>query len=74
MSSKPIKPKLWTPTMLAEHLGVSRKWIYHRTQAKGPERIPHLKMGKLLRFDPDAEDFKRWLQSIGRIDNHTIQP
>jgi hypothetical protein len=63
MSAQPIKPKLWTPAMLADHLGVSKKWIYHRTQTKGPERIPHLKMGKLLRFDPESETFKQWLLS-----------
>jgi hypothetical protein len=61
MTAQPIKPKLWTPIMLADHLGVSKKWIYHRTQNKGPEHIPHLKMGKLLRFDPDSDAFKRWL-------------
>jgi hypothetical protein len=63
MSAQPIRPKLWTPATLADHLGVSKKWIYHRTQTKGPERIPHLKMGKLLCFDPYAEDFKQWLLS-----------
>ena len=63
MSALAIKPKLWTPETLAEHLGVSRKWIYHRTQTNGPERIPHLKMGKLLRFDPESEAFKQWLLS-----------
>ena len=47
--------------MLADHLGVSKKWVYHRTQTKGPERIPHLKMGKLLRFDPESEAFNQWL-------------
>jgi hypothetical protein len=63
MNAQPIKPKLWTPEMLAEHLGVSKKWVYHRTQLNAIERIPHLKMGKLLRFDPDSEDFKHWLQA-----------
>lgn len=66
MSGQLIRPKLWTPEMLASHLGVSKKWVYHRTQANGPERIPHLKMGKLLRFDPDSEAFKKWLQSHGQ--------
>jgi predicted DNA-binding transcriptional regulator AlpA len=66
MRAQPIKPKLWTPEMLAEHLGVSRKWIYHRTQANGPERIPHKKMGKLLRFDPDSQEFQKWLESHSR--------
>ena len=63
MSAQPIKSKLWTLEMLAEHLGVSKKWVYHRTQLNAQGRIPHLKMGKLLRFDPDSEDFKNWIQT-----------
>jgi hypothetical protein len=55
------EPKLWTPEALAKHLGVSKKWVYNRTQQNGPERIPHLKMGKLLRFDPKSEEFQQWL-------------
>lgn len=58
-----IKSKLWTPDDLAAFLGVGKKWVYNRTRRNGPERIPHKKMGKLLRFDPDSQEFKKWLES-----------
>ncbi|HWP42747.1 MAG TPA: helix-turn-helix domain-containing protein [Blastocatellia bacterium] len=61
-----IRPKLWTPEDLAGFLGVGKKWVYNRTRRNGPERIPHKKMGKLLRFDPDSTEFKKWLESHSR--------
>lgn len=28
----------------------------------GPETIPHFKVGKYLRFDPESEEFQAWLR------------
>jgi len=36
---------------LAKILDVPKSWIYSRTQL-GPEAIPHIKVGKYLRFNP----------------------
>jgi len=55
--------KLWDPKTLAEHLGISVSWIYDRTRQQGPEMIPHVKLGKYLRFDPESTAFRSWLQS-----------
>ena len=53
--------RYWDVTQLAWYLGVPKTWIYDRTREGGPERIPHLKLGKYLRFDPESEEFRAWL-------------
>jgi len=45
---------------LAQYLGVPTSWVYDRTSAD-PQRIPHFKIGKYLRFDVKSEEFKTWL-------------
>ncbi len=35
---------------LAERLKVPISWVYDRTRLKGPECIPHYKIGKYVRF------------------------
>jgi len=54
--------RLWTVREVANYLGVPTSWIYDRTGPQSRETIPHFKMGKYLRFDPDSEEFKAWLQ------------
>jgi hypothetical protein len=58
----PAGPKLWKPQDLADYLGVPVGWIYDRTRALGPESIPHIKLGKYLRFDPQSPAFQEWLE------------
>jgi len=41
---------LLTAEELAQRLHVPLSWIYDRTRKSGPERIPHYKMGKYVRF------------------------
>ncbi len=31
-----------------------RSWVYQRTRRRGIERLPHLKLGKYLRFEETA--------------------
>lgn len=57
-----VKPKLWTPEVLAAWLGVDVGWVYRRTGEKGVERIPHIKLGKYVRFDPEDGEFQQWLR------------
>ncbi|MGA7124091.1 MAG: helix-turn-helix domain-containing protein [Polyangiaceae bacterium] len=47
----PSPDVLWTVDDVARYLRVSRSWVYHR--AEGGE-LPCLRIGGLLRFDPDA--------------------
>ena len=56
-----LGPKLWMPEDLADYLSVPVGWIYKRTQRHGPEMIPHIKLGKYLRFDPSSPAFQEWL-------------
>jgi hypothetical protein len=61
---------------LSNYLGVPVGWVYDRTQANGPEIIPHIKLGKYIRFDPRSEVFKRWLSEhevTAQIDSNLSQ-
>lgn len=57
--------ELLTPKELAERLNVPLSWIYDRTREGGPERIPHYKLGRYLRFaESEVLDYLR-LRSAG---------
>ena len=43
---------LLTVEQMAEMLDVPKSWIYQRTQL-GQKGIPHIKLGKYVRFDSD---------------------
>lgn len=55
--------KFWTVRKLAEHLQVPNSWVYDRTRESGPDLIPHLKLGKYVRFDPASRQFQAWLKA-----------
>jgi excisionase family DNA binding protein len=49
--------ELLTVDEVAALLKVSRSWVYEHTRARGTprsERLPHIKIGKYVRFDPRA--------------------
>lgn len=56
-----VRPRLWTPEDLAEYLGVKVGWVYKHCRKNSLDRIPHIKLGKYLRFDPESQAFQRWL-------------
>ncbi|HZS60319.1 MAG TPA: helix-turn-helix domain-containing protein [Gemmatimonadaceae bacterium] len=42
---------------VAELLKVTRSWVYEHTRTRGTpksERLPHIKLGKYVRFEPAA--------------------
>lgn len=49
---------------LARRLKVAVSFVYDRTRKNSPDPIPHLKVGKYLRFDPTAVD--KWLAERNR--------
>ena len=55
--------KLWSVENLAEFLGTPKTWIYDRTRENGPEVIPHIKLGKYVRFNPESPAFQEWLNN-----------
>ena len=47
--------ELLTVADVAALLKVSKSWVYEHTRSRGrprSERIPHIKIGKYVRFDP----------------------
>jgi excisionase family DNA binding protein len=42
---------LMTVAETARLLHVPVSWVYQRTRRRGKERIPHIKLGKYLRFE-----------------------
>lgn len=57
-----LRDELLTVTDVAELLRVPVSWVYDRTRRRGIERIPHLKLGKYLRFRPS--EVREWLQRL----------
>lgn len=49
--SSAVRDALWDVNDVARYLKVSRSWVYHRAEAG---LLPHLRVGGLLRFDPEA--------------------
>ena len=45
---------LLTVLEVAELLRVPISWVYERTRGRGPAQLPHLKIGKYLRFEEPA--------------------
>jgi predicted DNA-binding transcriptional regulator AlpA len=46
--------RLLTPDQVAEMWQLPRSWIYERTRRRGAEQLPHIKLGKYLRFEEGA--------------------
>jgi hypothetical protein len=46
--------ELLTVNDLSALLKVPPSWIYQRTRSHGKDRLPHLKLGKYLRFEERA--------------------
>jgi excisionase family DNA binding protein len=56
--------RLLTVQEVAAVLRVPVSWVYERTRCRGSERIPHIKVGKYLRFR--AEELKGYLEALRR--------
>ena len=52
--------ELLTVSEIAGFLKVPVSWVYERTRRRGVERLPHVKLGKYLRFS--LPEIKEWLQ------------
>ncbi len=62
---------LVTPQELAEILRVPVSWIYQRTRL-GQKAIPHLRVGRYVRFDP--QQVIAFLEAKGRMGNGNGPP
>ena len=52
---------------LARRLEIPKTWVYDRTRQGVSNAIPHLKLGKYVRFDWDSPEFQKWLKSHQRV-------
>lgn len=46
--------ELLTVDEVAAWFKVPKSWVYERTRARGPKRIPFIRLGKYLRFQASA--------------------
>jgi excisionase family DNA binding protein len=58
----PFDAQLMTVSEIAEALRVPESWVYERTRRRGSERMPHIKLGKYLRFE--LTDVRSWLETM----------
>ena len=62
-------PRIWQPADLARFLGVSRSWIYKRTEASAEDPIPRVRGVGRLRFDTQSLNFLEWMRrQLGDVD------
>jgi predicted DNA-binding transcriptional regulator AlpA len=61
---QPTMEEILTPTQVAERLQVKPSWVYEQTreraEVRNPDPLPHMKMGRYLRFD--WKDVIDWLE------------
>jgi excisionase family DNA binding protein len=62
ISNGEYSAQLLTVSEIAQTLRVPVSWVYERTRRRGFERMPHIKLGKYLRFDPNT--VFAWLKSM----------
>ena len=53
-----------TPAEVAARLKVKPAWIYNKLRERGKDSLPHIKMGRYLRFSWSA--VSAWLESQQR--------
>jgi len=56
---------LLTIAEVADLLRVPKSWIYQRTRRRGIDRLPHVKLGKYLRFR--IPEVHKWLDQYREI-------
>lgn len=62
MESNDWNRDLMTVAEIAHVLHVTTSWVYERTRRRGKDRLPHIKLGKYLRFE--IGDVRDWLNGM----------
>lgn len=57
--------ELMTVGEIAAFLKVPNSWVYERTRRHGFERLPHVRLGKYLRFS--LPEVRTWLEKQREI-------
>ena len=55
-----LTEELMTVSEIAALLKVPVSWVYERTRRRGIERLPHVRLGKYLRFS--MPQIAKWLE------------
>lgn len=59
VSGDDVWGELLTVEEIAARLKVPRSWVYARTRQRGAAQLPYVKLGKYVRFEPEA--VQAWL-------------
>jgi len=62
IDEREIMKELLTIREVSQSLKVPVSWVYERTRRRGSERMPHIKLGKYLRFELDT--VRTWLETM----------
>jgi excisionase family DNA binding protein len=62
ITSQEWNGELLTIREVAQSLKVPVSWVYERTRRRGSERMPHIKLGKYLRFE--IATVRAWLETM----------
>lgn len=62
ITSRELTGQLLTVNEVAQSLKVPVSWVYERTRRRGAERMPHIKLGKYLRFE--LANVRTWLETM----------
>jgi excisionase family DNA binding protein len=62
ITNQDLNGELLTIREVSQSLKVPVSWVYERTRRRGIERMPHIKLGKYLRFEPEA--VRNWLKTM----------
>jgi excisionase family DNA binding protein len=62
ITSQDLNGELLTIGEVSQSLKVPVSWVYERTRRRGSERMPHIKLGKYLRFE--IATVRAWLETM----------
>jgi len=54
------RKQLMTVSEIADFLKVPKSWVYERTRLFGNQRLPHIRLGKYLRFS--VSEVMAWVE------------
>jgi hypothetical protein len=46
---------------IARRLKVKPSWVYDQVRSDAEDPMPHLRLGRWVRFQPDSPEFQAWL-------------
>ncbi len=47
---------------IANRLCVPVTWVYEHVRSRAQDPMPHLRLGRYVRFQPESPEFRAWLE------------